>query len=498
MPASCSTSPRRPELDRLWDELHFISQDALTLVDAFAQLLEYASQDGDPKVFEPLRKPINDRAAAFRRRLVEAEPRHLDALLDLRRPGLPAPLDRVGVGPASRLLRRAPGTRDPARRGLPAHPGQGPRRARRSSTGSRSRAGRGARAGLEWRAGEPAELLPLVVDARPTSLRELAESGRLADPDMLAAQTRRMLRDDKTRRLATEFACQWLHIADFDQLDEKSERHFPTFLGLRGAMYEESVRFFTDLFQNDGSVLDILDADHTFLNGPLAEHYGIPFDKAGKPQDWRRVRRGQAVRPGRGPRPGDDPGQAIGRLADQPDPPRELDQRGPARRTPAPTAQGRPAAPRRRGGDRRPDRPPARREARQRREVRHCHQRIDPLGFSLEAFDAIGRRRDEGPGRPADRHPRPGDGRDANSRASTASKSYLLTVRRDAFVKQFCRKLLGLRARPLDRSFPTSLLLADMQSALKANGYRVGPAIEVIVRSRQFREIRGRETAFTD
>ena len=57
------------ELDRLWAELHFVSQDALTLVDAFAQLLEYATQDADPKVFVPMRKPINDRAAAFRRAL---------------------------------------------------------------------------------------------------------------------------------------------------------------------------------------------------------------------------------------------------------------------------------------------------------------------------------------------------------------------------------------------------------------------------------------------
>ncbi len=56
------------------------------------------------------------------------------------------------------------------------------------------------------------------------------------------------------RRLATEFACQWLHIRDFDHLDEKSERHFPTFVGLRGAMYEESIQFFTDLFQNDRPV----------------------------------------------------------------------------------------------------------------------------------------------------------------------------------------------------------------------------------------------------
>ena len=69
-------------------------------------------------------------------------------------------------------------------------------------------------------------------------------------------------------------------------LDEKSERHFPTFNGLRGAMYEETVRFFTDLFQRDGSVLAFLDADHTLLNEPLAKHYGIPGVSG---HDWRRV-----------------------------------------------------------------------------------------------------------------------------------------------------------------------------------------------------------------
>ena len=56
---------QRAQLDRLWDELHFVSQDALTLVDAFAQLLEFATQDADPKVFEPLRKPINDGRRRF-------------------------------------------------------------------------------------------------------------------------------------------------------------------------------------------------------------------------------------------------------------------------------------------------------------------------------------------------------------------------------------------------------------------------------------------------
>ena len=58
-----------------------------------------------------------------------------------------------------------------------------------------------------------------------------------------------MLADPRIRRLATEFACQWLHIYDFDSLSEKSEKFFPEFTELRGDMYEESILFFTDLFQ---------------------------------------------------------------------------------------------------------------------------------------------------------------------------------------------------------------------------------------------------------
>src|SRR5205823_12215025 len=117
-------------------------------------------------------------------------------------------------------------------------------------------------------------------------LRQIAAAGKLHETETPLAQTRRMLRDGKTRRLAMEFACQWLHIYDFDQLDEKSERHFPTFNKLRGAMYEESVQFFTDLFQSDRTVLDILNADYTFLNQELAGHYGIPNVTGA---DWRRV-----------------------------------------------------------------------------------------------------------------------------------------------------------------------------------------------------------------
>ena len=117
-------------------------------------------------------------------------------------------------------------------------------------------------------------------------LRAAAASGRLQELDVLVAQTRRMLRDARVRRLAIEFGCQWLHIHGFDELNEKSERLFQTLVELRGAMYEESIRFFTDFFQRDATVLGLLDADYAFLNGALAKHYAIPGVTGG---EWRRV-----------------------------------------------------------------------------------------------------------------------------------------------------------------------------------------------------------------
>ena len=101
-------------------------------------------------------------------------------------------------------------------------------------------------------------------------------------------------RDARVRRLATEFACQWLHIYDFDSLSEKSEKFFPEFAELRGDMYEESILFFTDLFQRDASVLSLLDADHTFVNDRLAKFYGIA-DKTPSADARRRLPRRRTV-----------------------------------------------------------------------------------------------------------------------------------------------------------------------------------------------------------
>src|SRR5690349_1187174 len=69
------------ELDRLWAELHYVSQDPLKLVDAFEQLWQFATQDADPSAFTPMREPIKQRAEEFKKLLVETQPAHLDAVL---------------------------------------------------------------------------------------------------------------------------------------------------------------------------------------------------------------------------------------------------------------------------------------------------------------------------------------------------------------------------------------------------------------------------------
>ena len=64
-------------------------------------------------------------------------------------------------------------------------------------------------------------------------------------------------------------------LTQFDQNDNKNEKLYPEFAVLRVDMYEETIRFFEDMFRNNGSILDMLGANHTFLNETLAKHYGI-------------------------------------------------------------------------------------------------------------------------------------------------------------------------------------------------------------------------------
>ena len=122
-----------------------------------------------------------------------------------------------------------------------------------------------------------------------------------------------------------------------------------------------------------------------------------------------------------------------------------------------------------------------------------CHDRIDPFGFALEGFDAIGRLRDKDLGnRPIDARATLKDGREFEGLAGL--REYLLSERKEQVVRQFCRKLLGYA---LGRSVQLSdePLVDEMFARLQSNDYRVSTAVETIVTSPQFRRIRGRDVA---
>jgi hypothetical protein len=482
---------QRAQLDRLWEQLHFVSQDALTLVDAFAQLMEYATQDSDPKLFEPFRKPIHDRAAAFRQELLAAEPRHLQSVVDLagqayRRPLAPAEADELRS--LYGRLREQELPHDEAIRYLLARIFVSPAFLYRLE---RSPPGEKAAPVSDWELAS--RLSYFLWSSQPDAeLRSLAAAGRLGEPAVLAAQTRRLLADARVRRLATEFACQWLQVYEFDMLDEKSERHFPTFGPLRGDMYEEVIQFFTDIALRDRAVLSLLDADHTFVNEALASHYGIPGP--GGPQ-FCRVEGLRAQ--GRG--------GILGMAA-------VLAKQSGASRT-SPILRGNwvsevllgeklPRPPK--DVPPLPDDDAATAELTVRQLVeKHvsdercgkCHVRIDPLGFALEGFDAIGRRRlKDLADRPIDNRARLQDG--TQFADLSGLRGYLLTTRRDAVLRQFCKKLLGYA---LGRGVQLSdePLLREMIDKLRQDD-RFSVAVSLIVSSPQFQQIRGQASPLAE
>jgi hypothetical protein len=477
------------ELDRLWDELWFISHEPIRLVVAFEQITEFATQDRPDLViaFKPLRKKINDRSDRFQQLLIETEPSHLEAIVEFAELAWRRTLTRSEQEDLRGLygrLRKAELPHDTAIRLTAARILTSPAflyRLEHAPAGDKA----APVSGIELANRLSYFLWATMPDQE---LRQLATEAALNDSAVLVAQVRRMLRDSRSARMAEEFACQWLDIRDFDKNDEKNEKLYPEFSTLRADMYRESVVFFSQLFRNDGSVLDILDADYAFVNRELAAHYGLqwPEDNDSKLKDrsdeWRRLDGVRAA--GRG-----------GVLAMS----TVLARTSGASRT-SPILRGnwvsetllgerlpRPPA----NVPQLPEAVPADLTARQLiekhssvPECAKCHAKIDPYGFALEQYDALGRLRQS----------------DVNTKTTLVDgraidgmnglREYLTTVRQDDFLRQFCRKLLGYA---LGRAVQLSdePLLDDMQQRLKENGYRFSVAVDSIVTSPQFRNIRG-------
>ena len=504
-------------LDRLWAELEFVSQSPFLHVDSLDLLLETLSGNGqeDQAQYEailPLQGPYRDRAASFQKQLIAAQPQQLEALVSFATRAYRRPLtaqESQGVRSLYDELREQPMSHERAfrlvlarlfvapdflyriedRRALEegvAHspaavPGDAPQGSH--DTGEAT----GAVRAHPVTAHELANRLSYFLwSSMPDEeLRSAADRGDLSKLSEVLVQSRRLLKDSRVRRLAIEFACQWLHLRDFDTLDEKSEEHFPGFRDLREDLYEESIQFFTDLFRNDGSILEILSADYTFLNEALATHYEIPGVVG---TAWRRV--GNVGRYSRGgiltqaavlaKQSGASRSSPIVRgnfvfetlLGERlPRPPQdipELPDVVPAGLTERMLVEQHTSDP----------------------ACAKCHERIDPYGFALEGFDAVGRRRStDTSGVAIDSQTVLKDG--AKIAGHEGLRRYLLSQRRDDFLRQFCRKLLGYA---LGRAVQLSdePLLDEMLAQLAENDYRFSVAVDTIVRSEPFRNIRGR------
>ena len=119
-------------------------------------------------------------------------------------------------------------------------------------------------------------------------------TGDLANREVLQGHVERMLSDPRAEALATRFAAQWLRLQDLEKVSP-NVYDYPYFdMTLSEAMYRETELFFYNIVREDRSILELLNADYTFLNERLAQHYGIPgvagnaFRRVSYPDDTRR------------------------------------------------------------------------------------------------------------------------------------------------------------------------------------------------------------------
>jgi hypothetical protein len=108
------------------------------------------------------------------------------------------------------------------------------------------------------------------------ALLDAAIRGDLRQPQRLEEHVRRMLADERSQSLVTNFASQWLHLRNLESVTPDLRR-FPNFDdNLRQAFRQETELFFESILREDRSIMDLLGADYTFLNERLAKHYGVP------------------------------------------------------------------------------------------------------------------------------------------------------------------------------------------------------------------------------
>ena len=311
-------------------------------------------------------------------------------------------------------------------------------------------------------------------------LMELARNGVLDDEEALRHQVERMVADPKSRAFTSAFVSQWLGFAELGGATKPDDLAFPEFTPSLGeAMVEEAVQYFDRIVREDRSLLELLDSDYSFLNEELATHYGIDGVVG------RRIRHVEFADRRRG--------GVLGMGA-------VLTATSLPTRT-SPVVRGKWVLERMLGEELPPPLPDAgelpepgkgsqamtlRQMFEQHRNEERCaacHDRIDPIGFGLENFDAIGRWREEDNGQPVD----------ATGTLPTGERfegpvelKGILLGRGEEYARMVTAQMLKF-ALGRDLEYYDEPTVREISRALIQGGFRPSTAIRGIVSSYPFR-----------
>ena len=309
-------------------------------------------------------------------------------------------------------------------------------------------------------------------------LLSLAEEGVLNDPDVLANQLTRMLADPKSSALVENFGGQWLHLRNVQDWAPDPNRYDYFDDCLRYAFLQETELFLENMIRDDRSILDLINADYTFVNERLADYFGIDGIEGGY---FRRVSLNDTGRQGI---------LGQGSVLMVPSYPTRT----------SPVLRGKWVLENLLGAP--PPPPPpdvpalddsaeisaeSLREALEQHRANPacavCHNRLDPLGFALESFDAVGRQRIMEDGVEVDDSGALPDGTIVDGLDGLRD---VLMTRRNEFVETFAEKLLtyaiGRGLEPSDRP-----ALREIRGQVEASDYRFSALVDGIVDSVPFR-----------
>jgi hypothetical protein len=316
----------------------------------------------------------------------------------------------------------------------------------------------------------------------------LADAGKLSAPATLDAQIKRMLADPRAHALTDQFAVQWLMLWRLRSA-LPSRDNFPALTNsLKDAMQKETTLFFDNLRTEDRSVLDLIDSNYTFVNEELAKNYGIA-GVSGK--EMRRVSL----------KPENHRGGLLGMSS-------ILTLTSHTDRT-KPTARGKWILSVMLGTPPNPPPPDAGsfKDTKQQHTPRNfreklaqhasnpscaaCHKRIDPLGFALENYDAIGTWREQVGGQPVDNSGKlPGTA----AFVGVDGLKQVLHAKQDQVVRNMVVQMMTY-ALGRQMEYEDELAIMDIADAMKHDDYKFSSLIRGVVMSRPFQFRRAEESA---